>query len=177
MAATPRQACTDVEIDEIRWSSMGLLPVLMPLAITRLAVRHSWSILFTVLRKALPRLPLCQTLRSVAFVLVISFAVAVALIAALLTLLVLALVLLIVFLQNKLPPVDTLYFQVTRHRLVTEEEDYLCAICLDDVSLKQDAYVVTPCRHYFHKSCFNGWARRSRACGRCTRPLSAAYYA
>jgi len=41
-----------------------------------------------------------------------------------------------------------------------------CAICLDDYTTGQELRTL-PCFHFYHKDCFDVWARRDRSCPLC----------
>ena len=178
----------------IKWPHLLYLPMLIPLAIIRLLARYSRQFLLGILpslrKPTLPRIPLplplrlCSTLQAGLLLLVRGPALAFALVALLLICLelALALLLLVAFVLRVRgrgwwwPSIHSShhYLRGTSDRVQEGEEEkdeFLCVCCLEDVALKRDAYVLTPCRHYFHESCFVGWSKRSWSCGRCTQTL------
>jgi len=52
-----------------------------------------------------------------------------------------------------------------------KEEELQCSICLCEFE-GEDEVRRLPCKHYFHKTCIDGWLRISRACPMCNADLA-----
>ncbi|CAN6164358.1 unnamed protein product [Urochloa humidicola] len=52
-----------------------------------------------------------------------------------------------------------------------------CAICLDELRLRQLCSEVPACRHIFHEGCIRAWARKKSSCPLCRAKIVAARHA
>ena len=62
--------------------------------------------------------------------------------------------------------VNPIWKKYRKEPILNEDQPFQCSICLDEVELNAEKYVLH-CRHEFHPDCIFKWLRESKKCPVC----------